>query len=125
MKQVLLATSCSLVLLAGVVGAQAQSADKGPVVQNSQAMAAADQDAKPMNVRQQIQDQMTKAGYTDVTVMPSSFYVHAKDKKGDPVAMVIGPDTFTEVTELPMAKATSGTTTGTPPVSTTEPAAKP
>lgn len=125
MKQVLLATSCSLVILASVVGAQAQSADKGPVVQNSQAMAAADQSTKPMNIRQQIQDQMTKAGYTDVTVTPSSFYIHAKNKQGDPVAMVIGPDSLTEVTEMPAPKMTSGSATGTPPASTTAPAAKP
>jgi hypothetical protein len=52
------------------------------------------------NLRQQLQDQLAKAGYTSIKVMPSSFYVQAKDKKGDPVEMVIGPDTFTEVTEV-------------------------
>ena len=109
MKQVLLISGCSLALLAGVVVAQAQSADQGPVVQNSQAMAAADQaGAKPVAIRQQIQDQMTKAGYTDVTVTPSSFYVRAKDKKGDPVAMVIGPDSVMEVTEIPSVSVQSG-----------------
>ena len=64
----------------------------------------------PMNIRQQIQSQLTKAGYTDVTIMPSSFYVRAKDKKGNPMEMVIGPDSFTEVTEMaPKATASSGT----------------
>ena len=52
------------------------------------------------NLSQQLREQLTKAGYTSIKVMPSSFYVQAKDKKGDPVAMVIGPDTFTEVTEV-------------------------
>lgn len=125
MRQAFLATGSALALLAGMVSAQAQSADKGPVVQNSQAMAAADENAKPMNIRQQIQDQMTKAGYTDVTVTPSSFYVRAKDKKGDPVAMVIGPDSFTEVTELPAAKIPSGSMAGAPPAGTTAPVTKP
>ncbi|RYB01336.1 hypothetical protein [Lichenibacterium ramalinae] len=126
MKQVLLISGCSLALLTGVVGAQAQSADKGPVVQNSQAMATADQDgAKPIAIRQQIQDQMTKAGYTEVTVTPSSFYVRAKDKKGDPVAMVIGPDSVMEVTEMPAPKTSAGNVTGTPPAGSTAPASKP
>jgi hypothetical protein len=52
------------------------------------------------NLREHLQDQLTKAGYTSIKIMPSSFYVQAKDKKGDPVAMVIGPDSFTEVTEV-------------------------
>jgi hypothetical protein len=32
--------------------------------------------------------------------MPSSFFVQAKDKNGDSVEMVIGPDSFTEVTDI-------------------------
>ena len=88
--------------------------DAGPVKQNSQAMAAADQ-MPAMNMRQQLQDQLTKAGFTDITVTPSSFYVHAKNKQGDPVAMVIGPEGFTEVTEMPMTTAAgSGTTSAKP-----------
>ena len=111
MKLALMAAGVAL--LASIGGAQAQSADKGPVTQNSNAMQSADQaDMSHMNMRQQIQSQMTKAGLTDVTVMPSSFYVRAKDKKGNPVAMVIGPDSFTEVTEMAPAKATSNGAAG-------------
>lgn len=121
-----LAAGSALVLLTGVVSAQAQAADKGPVAQNSQAMAAADQAAaKPMSIRQQIQDQMSQAGYTDVIVTPSSFYIHAKSKQGDPVAMVMGPDSFTEVTEMPASRTTAGSTAATPPASPTTPVAKP
>ena len=68
MRSSVLVARSSLLLLIGVVHVQAQSADKGPVVQNSQAIASADQDGtKLMNIRQQIQDQMTKVGYTDVS----------------------------------------------------------
>ena len=109
MMKMLLLTGAGLALLLGPVSAQAQSADAGPVVQNSDAMAAADgADMTQMSVRQQIQSQMTKAGYTGVTVTPSSFYVQAKDKQGNPVAMVIGPDSVTEVTEM-APKASGGT----------------
>ena len=123
MKKVLTTAGFGLALALGVSCAQAQSADKGPVVQNSNAMSAADQaDMTKMPIRQQIQDQMTKAGYTDVTVTPSSFYVRAKDKKGEPVAMVIGPDSVTEVTEMAPPKATNGAgSSGSSSMSTTKP----
>lgn len=112
MKHILLTTVSALLLISGSVAAEAAqipAVDAGPVIQNSDAMEAADTLA-PMNIRQQIQSQLTKAGYTDVTIMPSSFYVRAKDKKGNPMEMVIGPDSFTEVTEMaPKASASSGT----------------
>ncbi len=112
MKHSLLASASALLLISGAVAAnaaQTPAVDAGPVVQNSDAMEAADALA-PMNIRQQIQSQLTKAGYTDVTIMPSSFYVRAKDKKGNPMEMVIGPDSFTEVTEMaPKTTASSGT----------------
>ena len=127
MTKTLLGVGSALVLLAGVGAANAATTpavDAGPVVQNSRAMAATDQ-MPAMNMRQQLQDQMTKAGYTDVTVTPSSFYIHAKNKQGDPVAMVIGPESFTEVTEIPAPKTATGSMAGAPPAGTTAPAAKP
>ena len=48
------------------------------------------------NIRQQVPAQVTKAGATDVTVTPSSFLVRAEDKQGNPVAPVIGQESFTE-----------------------------
>ncbi len=102
MKSIVLTAGSALLLIAGAATAQAaQPTNAGPVIQNSQAMKTADQGSTaPMNIREQIQTQLTKDGYTNVTIMPSSFYVHAKDKQGHPVAMVIGPDSFTEVTEV-------------------------
>ena len=79
-------------------------------------MAAADQ-IPAMNVRQQLQDQLTKAGFTDVAVVPSSFYIHAENKKGEPVAMVVGPDGFTEVTEVPAKPASTSDTASPAPAS--------
>ena len=43
------------------------------------------------NIRQELQDQLAKAGYTSVKITPSSFFIEAKDKQGNPVQMVIGP----------------------------------
>ena len=105
-----MAASAAL-LLAGGLGAQAATNDAGPVVQNSQAAQATDSQASgSMNIRQQLQAQLSKNGYTDVQIMPSSFVVRAKDKQGNPVEMVIGPDSFIQVTEVPMPNSagTSG-----------------
>ena len=105
--------SSAVLLSASAVAANAGTAtqaatDAGPVIQNSQAMTAADQMGHPVNMSQQIQDQLTKDGYSTITVMPSSFFVRAKDKAGNPVAMVIGPDSFTEVTEVMPKTAANG-----------------
>ena len=53
----------------------------------------------PARLSQKLRDDLTKAGFTDITIMPSSFLVRAKDSQGNPVMMVINPDSLTEVTE--------------------------
>ena len=50
----------------------------------------------PSRLSQRLRDDLTKAGFTDITIMPSSFLVRAKDSQGNPVMMVINPDNFTE-----------------------------
>jgi hypothetical protein len=108
MKPTALVTTVAIALLAGTFTARAAEtpdakpatpAYAAPVIADADAMKAADE-LHHTNMRQQLQDQLTKAGYTSVKITPSAFFVQAKDKKGDPVAMVIGPDSFTEVTDL-------------------------
>ena len=48
---------------------------------------------------QKLHDDLTKAGFTDISIMPQSLLVRAKDARGNPVMMVINPDSLTEVTE--------------------------
>ena len=76
-----------------------------------------------------LRDDLSKAGFTDITIMPSSFLVRAKDSQGNPVMMVINPDSITEVTEQseqPMSGAIKGEPNSPipapPPKSTTPPA---
>ena len=111
-------------LVAGAGGAYAANAVTpetktpayaAPVVADADAMKAADQ-LKHTNMRQDLQDQLTKAGYTSIRIMPSSFYIQAKDKKGDPVAMVVGPDSFVEVTDM-TAKTPASTAQAPAPMS--------
>ena len=51
------------------------------------------------HLSQKLHDDLAKAGFTDITIMPSSFLVRAKDSQGNPVMMVINPESATEVTE--------------------------
>jgi hypothetical protein len=51
-------------------------------------------------IQQQVQNKLQEAGFTDIQIMPSSFLVRAKDKAGNPVMMVISPDSVTTVTEV-------------------------
>ena len=57
---------------------------------NDQNGPAAGQNA--MHIGQRLRADLTRAGYTDITVLPSSFMVHAKDLQGNPVMMVVSPD---------------------------------
>lgn len=52
-----------------------------------------------MHIGQHIRGDLSKAGYTDITIMPTSFMVRAKDKDGNPVMMVISPDSVTAITQ--------------------------
>jgi hypothetical protein len=109
MNRILAATGLAITLVAGSVVAQAATTTTSnpsntptyaaPVIADADAMKAADE-LHHTNMRQQLQDQLTKAGYTAVKITPSSFFIQAKAKKGNDVAMVIGPDSFTEVTEV-------------------------
>ncbi|UPJ56903.1 hypothetical protein [Bradyrhizobium sp. 192] len=40
---------------------------------------------------QKIQDDLKKAGFTDIKIVAESFVVQAKTKDGDPMVMTIGP----------------------------------
>jgi hypothetical protein len=53
------------------------------------------------SIRQHIQQDLEKAGYTNIKVMPASFVAEAKDKQGDPVTLLITPDSITTVVEEP------------------------
>jgi hypothetical protein len=52
-----------------------------------------------MHIAQKLRADLTKAGYTDITIIPSSFFVQAKNSDGNPVTMMISPDSVTALTE--------------------------
>ena len=74
--------------------------------------------ADNQSVRDQIRKNLQDAGFSDISLMPSSFLVRAKDRDGNPVMMVIDPDSVTAVTEInPNNSSTTGQTdsNGRPP----------
>ena len=52
-----------------------------------------------MHIAQKLRADLTKAGYTDINIIPSSFFVQAKNSDGNPVTMMISPDSVTALTE--------------------------
>ncbi len=126
MKTVLAATGVALSLLVGGVANAASTstnasntpADAKPVIADANAMKAADE-LHHTNIRQELQDKLTQAGYTSVKVTPSSFFVEAKNKQGNPVQILIGPDSFTEITAL-APKTASASAQQTPMTNSTQ-----
>ncbi len=94
-----------LLLGSGFAGSALAAMDSAQTTQDSQA---------PAHLSQKLHDDLAKAGFTDITIMPSSFVVRAKDSQGKPVMMVINPDSLTKVTEqtehqeAPLAGAIKG-----------------
>ena len=101
-----------LLLGCGIAGSAAAATDTAPAGSTSQ-NAAPDAQA-PAHLSQKLRDDLTKAGFTHITIMPSSFVVRAKDSQGKTVMMVINPDSLTKVTEqtehqeAPLAGAIKG-----------------
>ncbi len=83
----------------------------GPAVhpQSGSASAQAGVQNGSQSVQQKVRQNLEQAGFTDIQLMPSSFLVRAKDRDGNPVMMVINPDSIAAVT---IDKQGAGRTTG-------------
>jgi hypothetical protein len=106
MQKLLIASIAAVTLALPQMVAFAQSSPPPQGPQNQQSM------------QSQVKSNLEKAGFTNIEVMPSSFLVRAKDRDGNPVMMVINPDSVTAVTEMggQRSSAAGGSaTTGTAP----------
>ena len=81
-----------------VAQTNAASQNSGPATTGSIASQSDNTQNPSIPMRQQVQQNLSKAGFTDIKVMPESFLVRAKDPNGNPVMMVINPDSVTAVT---------------------------
>jgi hypothetical protein len=50
-----------------------------------------------MHIGKALRAELSKAGYTDINIMPTSFMVRAKDSQGNPVMMMISPDSVSAI----------------------------
>jgi len=122
-------TLCALLLAGGFAGSAA-AATTSPAAGSATDQNAAPNAQAPTHISQRLRDDLSKAGFTNITIMPSSFLVRAKDSQGNPVMMVINPDSLTEVTEQseqPASGAIKGEPNSqipAPPAKSTTPPAK-
>lgn len=68
-------------------------------------------------IQQRIHHELSQAGFTDIHVMPQSFLVRAKDSSGNPVMMVINPDSVTAITAMqhgPGSSSADSNSSGSP-----------
>jgi Protein of unknown function (DUF1236) len=52
------------------------------------------------SMQSRVRNNLEKAGFTDIKITPGSLRVQARDNDGNPVLMVINPDSVTSVTEI-------------------------
>jgi hypothetical protein len=117
---------CALLLFCGFAGSAVAATAASP------AGSAADQGAPSMvqtpHLSQKLRDDLAKAGFTDIIVLPAAFLVRAKDSQGHAVMMLINPDSLTEVTEhsdAPLSGAIKGEPNTPIPSPPPKPAPKP
>ncbi len=112
MKTILSAAAVGL-LVSTAAFAQNTSATSAKDSDNPQSSTAAT--AKQESIRQEVRANLQQAGFTDIKVMPDSFFVRAKDKSGNPVAMIINPDSVTEVVDEGTVEASGAKAAGKEP----------
>ena len=105
----MLTTNAVALLVACGLATPVLAANTTPTNNQSPTTANQNQTETPAitSMRQQVASDLGKAGYTDIHVMPESFLIRAKDSKGNPVMMVINPDSVTAVTAINAPKNTS------------------
>lgn len=100
--------------VAGPSFAQSSNSTQNPAQNRAQNTQAQNQNQGRQSIRQDVENNLKSAGFTDIKIMPESFLVRAKDKSGNPVMMVINPDSITAV-EVSGPNGSSNATTGSAP----------
>jgi hypothetical protein len=113
----MLKTLAGTLAVAGLLAVPAMAA--GTTGNNSGNAQGSSADAT--QIEQNIRQDLSKAGYTDIQVMPGSFLVHAKDSKGNPTEMMVSPHSVTAVTAMnPSGNGSGNSSQGTNNQSTTK-----
>ena len=67
----------------------------------AQGSALAQSAADAQDMPQKLHDKLTSEGFTEVKVVPQSFLISAKDKSGNPIMMLVGPNSMTVLSAPP------------------------
>ncbi len=99
-------TLCAVLLSCGFAGSAVAATATAPTGSTNSQSATSTQQMRG-HISQKLRNDLAKAGFTNITIMPSSFLVRAKDPEGDPMMMVINPNSITEVTAQAAPAASS------------------
>lgn len=111
MRSIILAAAVTMTLAVPAI-AQTNSANQNsnPTATSPTSGQGQNQNTSPTALRQQVQQNLSKAGFSDIKIMPESFLVRAKDPNGNPIMMVINPDSVAAVTYAPNSTNNSNRT---------------
>jgi len=110
LTRVILASALAIGFL-GAANAQSSTANQNMGTQPQANSANSQQSVQ--QIPQEIRQKLSQDGFTDIKIVPGSYLVNAKDKNGDPVMMVIGPNSMMMLTEVPGSKTgTTGSASG-------------
>ena len=98
MKLELLVGLAMLLAASSISYAQTAPAARAVPVDSTTKPATPAAEATGTSIRMQLSDNLKKAGYTDVKVVPEAFLVEAKNKAGERVIMFLSPDSMTVFT---------------------------
>ena len=92
----------AILLLAAVPAAFAQTATTTPqsTTQPSTSASATAPNGDTMQVRQKLTQDLQKDGFKNIRIVADSFLVHAVNKQGEPVVMIINPDSVFAMTQV-------------------------
>lgn len=98
-----------------IVAIPASAQDQLPN-QNTAPQAAQNRNApqSTQTIQESLQSDLGRAGFTDIQLVPSSFLVRAKDPDGNPITMVLTPESFTAVEVAPGSLEDQDTSNGAP-----------
>ena len=112
MKPILLAVAALIAASAPTLGEDVASKGQGPA-----GISGAPPDIAGKALSADMEASLRKAGFTDLRILPNSILVRAKDKAGNPVAMVLNPGSMTEIVTLdPHSGSASGGDGGRAPL---------
>ena len=105
MKRIILAAAGLMLAAAPTAFAQAErtvpdwpDTKMVPAATGVTTPAAPGTELSSLGIRQELTNNLVKAGYTGVKVVPSAFIIEAANKSGQPVIMFISPDSMTVFT---------------------------